>query len=519
MIKISILHTTRVIIKLFPLILALRRDRRDWVRNEGKDIDLEKYRKNARKVLNACISLGPVYIKLGQWLSSRADILPQPYMEELSKLQDDVPAASFEKVKPTIEKDIGPINKKFDEFDSTAIYGASLGQVYRAKINGQQVVVKVKRPGIKKIVEKDIALLKKILPLGMRFVDPNLRLSANGMLSQFIETIHEEMDYTLESKNLKTIKKNLAHLKNVIIPSVYDEYSSKNVLTMEFVPGIKITNIEALDAKGIDRQKLVIDVHKVFFTMLLKHSIFHADPHPGNISVSDDGSLILYDYGMVGRLDKETRMRLIRLYLALVEKDPPRTVNAMNDLGMLAPDFNRYVIEKAIEMTVKALHGKKPEEMEVQALMELANKTMSHFPFILPKNLALYMRMSSIIEGIYHIHKVNFKFVKVLRTILEEENLIKDAYIQEIKHSFTKFAKSIEDTITLAPEIKKFLDENRSIRMNQKPRSNVLLSGSILSSSIFIGSTFLYSLNETASIAGMIGALFVMGIFAVFRKR
>ena len=106
-----------------------------------------------------------------------------------------------------------------------------------------------------------------------------------------------------------------------------------------------------------------------------------------------------------------------------------------------------------------------------------------------------------------------------MRTILEEENLIKDAYIQEIKHSFTKFAKSIEDTITLAPEIKKFLDENRSIRMNQKPRSNVLLSGSILSSSIFIGSTFLYSLNETLSIAGMIGALFVMGIFAVFRKR
>jgi len=212
-IKISILHTTRVIVKLFPLILALRRDRRDWVRNEGKDIDLEKYRKNARKVLNACISLGPVYIKLGQWLSSRADILPQPYMEELSKLQDDVPAASFEKVKPTIEKDIGPINEKFDEFDSNAIYGASLGQVYRAKINGQQVVVKVKRPGIKKIVEKDIALLKKILPLGMRFVDPNLRLSANGMLSQFIETIHEEMDYTLESKNLKTIKKNIAYLK------------------------------------------------------------------------------------------------------------------------------------------------------------------------------------------------------------------------------------------------------------------------------------------------------------------
>ena len=113
---------------------------------------------------------------------------------------------------------------------------------------------------------------------------------------------------------------------------------------MEYIPGIKVTNVEALDDKGIDRQKLVIDVHKVFFTMLLRHSLFHADPHPGNISVTNDGKLILYDYGMVGKLDDETRLRLIRLYLALVEKDPPRTVNAMDDLGMLTPDFNRSVI-------------------------------------------------------------------------------------------------------------------------------------------------------------------------------
>ncbi len=289
---------------------------------------------------------------------------------------------------------------------------------------------------------------------------------------------------------------------------------------MEYLPGIKITNVEALDEKGIDRQKLVIDVHKVFFTMLLKHSIFHADPHPGNISVTDDGKLILYDYGMVGRLDNETRLRLIRLYLALVEKDPPRTVNAMNDLGMLTPDFNRSVIEKGIELTVRAMHGKKPDEMEVESLMELANKTMSKFPFILPKNLALYMRMASIIEGIYKTHKVNFKFVKIVREILEEESLIKDAYIEEIKRSFDRFAKSIDATISIAPELKKFLDENRSLNLlNAKPKSNVLLSGSILSAAIFIGSSFLYATNESIGIAGMIGSLIIMSIFAIFRKR
>lgn len=500
--------------------MALRKDRRDWVKSEGKGIDEEKYRKNAKKVLNTFISLGPVYIKLGQWLSSRADILPQPYMEELAKLQDQVPASSFEKVKPIIEKDLGSISQKFDSIEHDALSGASLGQVYLGKVGSQQVVIKVKRPGIEQIVEEDLKILKKILPTALKFVDPNLRFTAKAMLAQFIETIHEEMDYTKESSNLKSIKENLEEYDNVIVPSVFDDLSTENVLTMEYIPGIKITNVDALDAKGIDRQKIVIDVHKIFFTMLLRHAIFHADPHPGNISVTDDGKLILYDYGMVGRLDNETRMRLVRLYLALVEKDPPRTVNAMDQLGMLVPDYNRTAIEKAIELTVRAMHGKKPSEMEVEALMEIANKTMSRFPFTLPKNLALYMRMATIVEGIYKTHKVDFKFVKVLKQILEEEHLIKDAYIEELKYSFERFAKSLDATLTIAPELKKFIDDNRSLQLlSSKPISNVLLSGSILSSAVFIGSAFLYNTNETVSIAGMLGSLVLMGIFVIFRKK
>ncbi len=235
--------------------------------------------------------------------------------------------------------------------------------------------------------------------------------------------------------------------------------------------------------------------------------------------MSDDGSLILYDFGMVGKIDNETRMRIVRLYLALVEKDPPRTVNAMSELGMLTPDFNRSVIEQGIDLSIRTMYGKKPDEMEVKALMELANKTMSKFPFMLPKNLALYLRMSSIIEGIYKTHKVDFKFVKVLKNILEEEQLIKDAYIEEIKHSFTRFAKSIDATISIAPELKKFLEENRSFQLNKKPKRDTILAGSILSSAVFIGSAILYSQNPTVATAGMIGSFVIMGIFAVLRKR
>jgi len=303
---------------------------------------------------------------------------------------------------------------------------------------------------------------------------------------------------------------------NVIVPTVYDDLSSKNVLTMEYLPGIKVTNVQELDEKGIDREQLVIDVHKVFFTMLLKHSVFHADPHPGNISVTDDGKLILYDYGMVGRINNETRFKLIRLYLALVEKNPSRVVNAMNDLSMLTPGYNREVIEKGIELSIRAMHGNKPDEMEVQSLMELANQTMSKFPFVLPKNLALYMRMASIIEGIYKTHDVDFKFVKVLKNILKEENLIPRAYVEELKISFDNFSKSIDYAIRMGPEMKKFMDETQILMKKRKP--TVLLGGSIFASAIFMGSVFLYQSNELFGLSGMITSGLIMILSGFLRK-
>ena len=160
-------RTIYVFIKLLPSIWALKKDRVLWINQEKRGVDEEQFRKHARRILNTCISLGPVYIKFGQWLSSRADILPEPYLKELSKLQDEVPADSFDKVRPVIEKDIGKIDEKFDSLDTEALSGASLGQVYKATRNGQQVIVKVKRPGIEKVVEKDLKVLMKIIPFAM----------------------------------------------------------------------------------------------------------------------------------------------------------------------------------------------------------------------------------------------------------------------------------------------------------------------------------------------------------------
>lgn len=517
----SKIHVAKVILKLLPIAINFRQDRRKWVKHEGKNIDESKFRKHAKKALKTFIELGPSYIKLGQWLSSRADLLPLPYLEELSKLQDEVPAAEFSKVKPIIETELGNINDIFESFNTSALSGASLGQVYLARYINREIIVKVSRPNIEEVIENDIYILKKILPLATRFIDPNLAFSAEGMLHQFIETVYEEMDYRIEADNLIKIKRNLAGDNTVIIPDVFLERTSKHVLTMEYIPGIKINDVGALDVMGIDRERIVMRVHRLFFKMLLQHNIFHADPHPGNISVADNGSIILYDFGMVGRLDNKTRLRLIRLYLGLIDKDPPRTVNVLMELGTLEATTNRYVVEKAIEMSIQSLYGKEVDKMEVKALTDLANKTMSRFPFRLPKNLALYMRMTSILEGIYQQHKVRFHFVKVLANILEGEGILKEAYIEEAKTSIHRFQKNIESAFNVAPMLQSFLEMqlyNNKDNKVQKDKNNTLVAGTIFATGLFIGSSIALPHNTNMAYAGFISSIVLMVSLAVRKK-
>ena len=514
--KPSIWLIIKTILKLIPVILYLRTDRREWVKKEGKNVNEKKFRKHAERALKTFVDLGPSYIKLGQWLSSRADLLPQPYLDVLESLQDDVLPEPFSDVRPILEKELGSLDEVFDYFNPASISGASLGQVYRAGYKGQDVVVKISRPNIEETIGQNIYILKKLLPIATRFIDENLRFSAEGMLSQFIETVYEEMDYRIEAKNLAEIKNNLKNDKSVIIPKVYLDRTSRHVITLEYLPGIKVTDIKTLDQHNIDRAKLVYRIHRLFFKMLLRHSIFHADPHPGNISITSNGTIILYDFGMVGRLDDETRRRLVRLYLGLVDKDPVRTTDVLMELGTLESSVDRRLVEKGLELSIQSLHGKKVDRMEVKALQDLANKTLSRFPFRLPKNLALYMRMASILEGIYHYHDVKFQFVRVLVSLLEEEGLIKDAYVEEFKRYVNKFVKGLEVSVDLAPMIKQYLTDQRTTN-KLKGNSNVLPM-SIISSSIFIGSAFIFPHERNLSYLGFILSAALMVGTLIFNK-
>ena len=459
----------RVVFRFLPIALHYRSDRKEIQRAEGKIRDSEKYRRHGREAVEAFIELGPAFIKLGQLLSARPDVLPEPYIEEFAKLQDEVPPARFEQVRPTIESDIGQIKDVFDYFDENAISGASVGQVYRAVYRGRDVVVKVNRPRVRELVELDTKVFKRLIPLVGRFIDSSLRFSAESVVDQFSETIQEEMNYKTEAGHLLQLRRALRDQKDVIIPNIFPEVSSERVLVLENIGGIKVTNVELLDEAGVDRRRLARRVAKLFLKMLLSEDIFHAAPHPGNISITPESKVVLYDFGMVGRLDTETRTKLIRLYLALAQTDPSKVVEMMLELGVLQPNTNRYVIRRGVELAMADMQGKKVEETEVKALMEIANRTIYQFPFKLPKNLVLYLRMFSILEGVCLTLDPNFRFIHILRALLEEEGLVDEAYRKDIQGVLDKVAKALDASIEVAPMLKQFLEEYQ-LREKAPPR-------------------------------------------------
>jgi predicted unusual protein kinase regulating ubiquinone biosynthesis (AarF/ABC1/UbiB family) len=252
--------------------------------------------------------------------------------------------------------------------------------------------------------------------------------------------------------------------------------------------------------------------------MLLKDSVFHADPHPGNISVKSDGKIILYDFGMVGRIDDETRLKLVRLYLSMIERDPVRAVDVLIDLGTLEPSVNRYILEKALELSIRSLHGQRVDSMETKALIDLTNRTMSKFPFRLPKNLALYMRMTSILEGIYQQHKVKFKFARVLENILSEEGLFREAYVEVAKDYYKRLINGVESSINLAPMVRSYMEADLRMRETSSSRQ-WLTSLSIIGSGLFIGSAVMLQYDLALGVTGFFASAATFVGFIVISRR
>ncbi len=474
----------RVFLRLYPVFRRYLHDR-DEAKKEEESTWSYRRERNGRRAVEAFVSLGPTFIKLGQVLSARPDLLPREYIKSFEKLQDEVPPAPFEEVEPILRRNITNFDTVFEEFDRQAVSGASLGQVYHAVYKGREVAVKVNRPNVEYILRRDLYIINRLLRLARGRVENFLYISVMNVISDFNSRIYDEIDYRKEASNAERIRKNLKGRDKVIIPEIIWELSGKEVLTLEFKHGIKITDVQNLREAKIDLKNLAWRIDLLFMRMLLRDDIFHADPHPGNISVTPEGEIILFDFGMVGTLDGKTRFSLLALYDGLVNTDPDAIMDALITLGALSPAANRAIMRKSMELAIANFYGKSPDESEVRELFEIANNVIFEFPFRLPRSLVLYMRMSSLLEGVCLQLDPDFKFVKILRELLYREGLLDELYRRQLQDFIRKTIVSIEKGIDALPLLKRRLEEADTQPLQKRDRK--------LPASIFLGSVLIAS--------------------------
>ena len=406
-----------------PLGLVFLRDRKRFILFGGsRDVSEETHRKRAEILLNKFLSLGPTFIKFGQVLSTRPDALPEAYTETLSKLQDDVPPAPYDEVRKVLESDIGDPERVFTRFEREPISGASIGQVHVAERGGERYAVKVLRPGVRDRIETDLRVIESTLPLVLRFAKEGQRFTLSNLADQFKEAIREETDYGREARSVEMIRENLSD-EPVVVPRVVEELSSDRVITMEYVEGTKITDVESLRSQNIDPSRVVGDLQRAYIQMILEDGVFHADPHPGNLAVTPDGRVVFYDFGIVGRVSDETRDGIFDFYVAISRNDVDNMINAFIDMGALDPEVDREIARRMFNLMLDNVRGREIDDERVEDLIDELQEEMYEFPMRVPRDLALLFRTTTVLEGIFYTLDDDYDFFPVIRDYLVRKRM------------------------------------------------------------------------------------------------
>ena len=335
--------------------------------------------------------LGPAFIKLGQLLSTRADLLPPPYLEALGRLQDSVEAFSFADVERVIQEDLGlRISKGFASFDAEPIAAASLGQVHRAQLrDGRDVAVKVQRPNLRDGLAQDLAAMEDMAEVLDRHTDAGRQFEFVQMVAEFRRALAQELDYRREAHNLVRLADNLSSFRRLLIPRPVDDYTSSRVLTMEFVHGRKITSITPLVRQDFDGLGLARELFRAYLHQIIIDGFFHADPHPGNVFLTDDGRIALIDLGMVSRLSPSRQDQLLKLLLAVSEGNGDRAAALALQIGQPQPDLDEPGLRRDIQELVSGYQDVALEQLQVGRVMMDISRAAGQRGIRLPSELTL----------------------------------------------------------------------------------------------------------------------------------
>jgi predicted unusual protein kinase regulating ubiquinone biosynthesis (AarF/ABC1/UbiB family) len=390
---------------------------------DGSKKKAARLEKQAIWLRESLIALGPTFIKIGQALGTRADLLPLAYVKELSTLQDQVPAFSTAEAFARIEVELGrSLQECYAEIDSEPIASASLGQVYRARLSsGEEVAVKVQRPDLEQIISFDIAILYRLVKLTNRFFPKaNENADWEGMLREFHTTIFEEMDYVKEGRNADRFRYNFRTWRAIRVPKIYWSHTSRKVLTLEFIRGTKVIDIEGLRARRISAVKVNRLLVRTYLKQLLEDGFFHADPHPGNLLVMDSGHLAFFDFGMVGRITPRLQSQMIDAFFHVVGRDVQGLGQDIINLNFLKPGVDPETVRPVVESLFTLYLNLKLGEVKFKELTYDLAEVVYEYPFRLPANFTYIMRALMTLEGIGIVTDPGFSFFETAKPYSRE---------------------------------------------------------------------------------------------------
>ncbi len=357
---------------------------------------------NARMLRERMVEMRGVLIKIGQFMSSRVDVLPEEYTDELSKLQDQVPPAPFSDIVRRVTDELGPIDQVFSSFDEKPIASASLGQVHYACLkDGDCIVVKVQYPGIEDVIAADMKTLKFVIRI-LRVLYPQINLDV--IYSEFSRIVQEELDYIHEAKNAETFARNFSKNERIKIPIVYWPFTTSKVLTLEYLEGIKITDFDEIDRQGIDRKEIARILAEAYAQMFFLDGLFHGDPHPGNLFVRPGPEVILVDFGMVDRISSLRREALRRGFTAVVDRDSLGLVRSLVDMGFIPLTKDIQPIVQFVERIIEKYRDMSPSEfksMDINDIGRDIQEALQLNPAIqIPNDFILFGRVIGMLNGL-----------------------------------------------------------------------------------------------------------------------
>ncbi|MBW1840183.1 MAG: AarF/ABC1/UbiB kinase family protein [Deltaproteobacteria bacterium] len=503
---------------------------------------IDKYGR-AERVRMALEELGPTYIKLGQILSTRPDLIPVNFLKELSKLQDDVPAHEFNRISDIIEAELGAKPEDiFEFFDQTPIASASIGQVYLARLkDGEDVAVKIQRPGIRKIIEVDLEIMLHLATLMESHVEEVALHRPVKIVEEFARTLEKEIDYNIEATSMERIARHFLNDQTIYVPKVFRETTTERVLTTEFIEGIKVSRLDRLEDAGLDRKVITERGADIILSQIFDLGFFHADPHPGNIFVLPDNVICLLDFGMTGTVDRRTREDFVELVHSVVHQDESRVTQILLKFTYWDNEPDVRELQKNVAEFMGQHLYKPLGNIEIGKLLQNLLELASHHHMRIPPDIFLMMKALGAVEGVARQLDPNFDMVSRAAPFIKRvklERLSPPRILDDITRLASDSFRFLQDFPRDVLEISRLVRQQKlSIKFEHQGLENMLathdqisnrLSFSIIIAALIIGSALIVISNIPPlfygiSLIGIVGfiAAAVMGIWllvAIVRK-